>query len=362
VGNIGSDSTKLAADGGTSTPRYRQLAASLREQIISGRYGPDSRLPSEHQLAARQGISRVTARQAIQVLEQHGLVRRIRGSGTYVNCLGPGNKPLSQLTHAALLRISIPSAPGYFLKGIESAQRWLASQSAMLSIINMTSKELLEGKLPGLLQSPVVQALLVDGMLTEPHVRIIREAGLPFLVVGNWAVSRAFPQIRFAIGAMVRRAIEFLQSRQPEVPIVMAVHVSSFAYRKEALASYRQAIRASAQKRALVVEWHGDIQGKLNQLVASGCPRFNVILVDRNVAPLMRFVVAQKPPTAGPLIVQISSPEVVEPAERAGHYFIPCSSERIMTEGARVLAEMVRSGKAEHYQEIDASIEAPASI
>ena len=41
-------------------------------------------LPSENQLAATFGVSRMTARKALVELEAEGLVERIRGKGTYV--------------------------------------------------------------------------------------------------------------------------------------------------------------------------------------------------------------------------------------------------------------------------------------
>ena len=86
------------AAGGGKQPRYKSLGQWLREQIVSGKYPADSRVPSEHQIAARFAVSRVTARQAIQFLEREGLLRRIRGSGTYVNRLGPSEKPLAPPT------------------------------------------------------------------------------------------------------------------------------------------------------------------------------------------------------------------------------------------------------------------------
>ena len=45
---------------------------------------PGHRLPSEHQLAETADVSRLTARAALQELEQRLLVRRVRGSGTFV--------------------------------------------------------------------------------------------------------------------------------------------------------------------------------------------------------------------------------------------------------------------------------------
>ena len=65
-------------------PLYRQLADILAEAIRSGDYPPGARIPSEPQLVRDYGIGRPTVRQAIDVLVQQRLLRRQRGSGTYV--------------------------------------------------------------------------------------------------------------------------------------------------------------------------------------------------------------------------------------------------------------------------------------
>jgi GntR family transcriptional regulator len=65
-------------------PLYYQLGAILREQVITGRYGPGDQLPTEAQLVAEYGVSRITVRQALKRLEEEGLVRRVAGRGTFV--------------------------------------------------------------------------------------------------------------------------------------------------------------------------------------------------------------------------------------------------------------------------------------
>jgi GntR family transcriptional regulator len=65
-------------------PLYRQLADLLAAQIRAGDHAPGSRIPSEHQLAAANGIGRPTVRQAVDLLIRKGLLTRRRGSGTYV--------------------------------------------------------------------------------------------------------------------------------------------------------------------------------------------------------------------------------------------------------------------------------------
>ncbi len=66
------------------TPKYAQLYNALREWIFEGRYPPGSKLPTEQELAARLGVSRNTARQAVQLLVGERLVSRHAGRGTFV--------------------------------------------------------------------------------------------------------------------------------------------------------------------------------------------------------------------------------------------------------------------------------------
>jgi GntR family transcriptional regulator len=62
-------------------PRLRQIADQLRREIEDGTRVPGSLLPSEPELAREHGVSRQTARAALQLLEQEGLaiVRPRRG-------------------------------------------------------------------------------------------------------------------------------------------------------------------------------------------------------------------------------------------------------------------------------------------
>ena len=57
---------------------------ALARRIAQGQFVGGARLPSEHDLAAEMGVSRPTLRDALRMLEDDGLVRRIQGSGTFV--------------------------------------------------------------------------------------------------------------------------------------------------------------------------------------------------------------------------------------------------------------------------------------
>jgi GntR family transcriptional regulator len=64
-------------------PLYHQVYIDLRDKLAAGGEGENAALPSEPELARRYGVSRVTIRATLARLERDGLVRRVRGVGTF---------------------------------------------------------------------------------------------------------------------------------------------------------------------------------------------------------------------------------------------------------------------------------------
>lgn len=64
---------------------YAQIQSQLLSLIQAGTLGPGDLLPSEEQLSRIFGVSRMTARQALQTLKTQGVAARNKGQGTYVS-------------------------------------------------------------------------------------------------------------------------------------------------------------------------------------------------------------------------------------------------------------------------------------
>jgi ABC-type glycerol-3-phosphate transport system substrate-binding protein len=80
TGRVGADLTRSRP-----IPVYYQLKSLLIEEILSGVYGTDGRLPTERELCERFGLSRTPVTRALTELAAEGVVVRRRRHGTFVN-------------------------------------------------------------------------------------------------------------------------------------------------------------------------------------------------------------------------------------------------------------------------------------
>src|SRR2546425_54014 len=71
-------------DPTSDRPIYKQIADQLRSAIESGEYPPGEALPSEAALSGTFAVTRMTVRQALDVLKAEGLVRSEHGRGVFV--------------------------------------------------------------------------------------------------------------------------------------------------------------------------------------------------------------------------------------------------------------------------------------
>lgn len=91
----------VAVDRDQAVPLYHQIFLQLREEITSGERAFGSRLPTEQELSAQFGVSRITARRALDELAENNLVERKRRVGTTVIFRSPA-KPFQGNIEQAL--------------------------------------------------------------------------------------------------------------------------------------------------------------------------------------------------------------------------------------------------------------------
>lgn len=79
----------MTSQGGSRQPKYQRIADALRAAIQAGEYGPGDRLPGENDLMATYDVARMTARQALGVLQNEGLADARKGAGVFVREFKP---------------------------------------------------------------------------------------------------------------------------------------------------------------------------------------------------------------------------------------------------------------------------------
>lgn len=68
----------------TDVSKAENIVEELKSQILDGRLPERKKLPSERELSEQFGVSRMTARRALQILEGEGFVTRYPVRGTFV--------------------------------------------------------------------------------------------------------------------------------------------------------------------------------------------------------------------------------------------------------------------------------------
>ncbi|MDY0068165.1 MAG: histidine utilization repressor [Steroidobacteraceae bacterium] len=130
--------TKLARrpDAGGALALYQQVKEFITARIQDGSWPPGHRLPSENELVAQFGVSRMTVNRAFRELMDHGRVVRVAGVGSFV----AEARPQSTLLRIANLGEEIRR------RGHEYECRLLLLQRASASLEIATSLDLATGE------------------------------------------------------------------------------------------------------------------------------------------------------------------------------------------------------------------------
>lgn len=102
------------------------VTEEVKRLIHSREWPPGSKIPSENELAAMMGVSRVSVRNALQRLAGVGLIESRQGEGTFVSQLD-GGQAMNMLMPMAMLSNDNQKYMVEFRRVIESEQAYLAA-------------------------------------------------------------------------------------------------------------------------------------------------------------------------------------------------------------------------------------------
>lgn len=181
--------------------KYEEIADWIISEITSGNLKRGDRIYSENNLAEMFKVSRQTARHAITLLEQSGLVSRRRGSGTYVE----EKQKKSPINRKRTKRIAVMTTyideyifPG-MLKEVEGRLS-LAGYTLQISFThNTVEKERMI--LEGFTRESSVDAIIAEPTksgLPNPNLSIYRELekrGIPILFLNSFYPELRMPHV-----------------------------------------------------------------------------------------------------------------------------------------------------------------------
>ena len=112
------------------------IAAQIEEAILNKKYLPGSKLPSENELCKMFGVSRTSVREAVQILNTHGLVSIEKGRGIFVKNIS------SESVSNSMLKFLEHRFEGDYCFDLIHARQIIEPGIAYLAALNRTDDDL----------------------------------------------------------------------------------------------------------------------------------------------------------------------------------------------------------------------------
>lgn len=178
--------------------KYQELKDYVYNLIQNGTLKSGDRLYSENELSAMFGISRQTVRKAIGMLEEEGVLRRVRGSGTYV-----GDNRQENLEKRNRIAVVTTYVDSYiFPKTIQGIEKVLFEHGYSVQIA-FTNNTLVREKnvLEDIISRNDVAGVIVEGTksgLPNPNIDLYRKLiarKVPILFINTYYPELEVPHV-----------------------------------------------------------------------------------------------------------------------------------------------------------------------
>lgn len=341
-----------------TTLKYERIGRGLRDHIESGRYQPGQQLPGEMELAETFSVSRGTVRQALMVLEQEGLIRRRRGSGSYVSeDLQSSSK--TTLKHAGFAVVDYPADTPFYNTEIMAMEQALGRRQATLSVTSLRTEDLADGKLPPMLQSGMVDGLILDGVVKDWHITWARKLDIPFLVAGTHDIHLQAPQIRFEVETLARTSARTLHEKHPDHEIHLLIEPFHLVMSREIFRGYADEVTRLPQSTPLVHPCRDNDAYAVGQTLCRSHKKPFAIITTELILPSIHASLKAHglEPTEIPTLVFTTIP--LAENLRRHCYVVDMKGSAIATQAVEMLTDLAAGELEETFQTVSATIEPP---
>ncbi len=177
--------------------KYRSLADMLRGEISKLANSGRGRIPTEMEIAEQYGVSRQTVRNALDLLEQEGLIERRQGSGSYIRLQKRDSEDAKQI---AVITTFIDD---YIFPAVLHEAQIIFEKNGYSTLVYATENKVSkEREILSALSVKNVSAILIEGSKTalptansDLFMRF-KEMGIPVLFIhGTYRNLPDFPSI-----------------------------------------------------------------------------------------------------------------------------------------------------------------------
>jgi DNA-binding LacI/PurR family transcriptional regulator len=204
----------MESAGLEALPKHERLRAHLVQQFKEGRLRPGQALPTENELAESANISRNTVRQALADLERNGLIRRVRGRGTFVH-ESAMQRLKSGLDIFALL---IPDTRGGYYPSLQRGFHEASAEKHNQVIVSDTGNDplrqadallqLMDKKVAGIAMVPTTTPVT-----PEHQIRPVQERSIPVVFCHRRVEGIQAPLVSFTASDVGKLAGEALAAQ-----------------------------------------------------------------------------------------------------------------------------------------------------
>lgn len=195
-------------------PKYQMLKREIEQWLEEGKFQPEDMMPTEHEIAARYGMSRQTVRQAIGDLVNDGLLYRVQGKGTFVAKGGRDRAAFGGVQTIGMVATYISDYIfPHIVRGAEAELRSRGCRLLLSSTDNDKAKE--RDSLSAFLEQPA-SGLIIEPTKSaqgNPNLDLyleLQRRGTPIVMINERYPELSFPCLRVDDEAGGYRAAEHL--------------------------------------------------------------------------------------------------------------------------------------------------------